>query len=478
MRIQAMTCLKSLPFSVTTATAQAKPIRLSKPSRTFVSLPCRAVPVRAGLITAACCLSLLLCGPSPTRGGDWPQVLGPHRNGIAEPDEQLARHWPREGPPEAWSRPVGSGQAGVAIAGQRVFLFHRVRNHEILEALDLETGKTIFQDSSPTTFHPRFGTENGPLCVPTVSQGRVITFGAQGLLTCLNALTGQRIWQRDTQRDFRADGGDYGAGSCPLVIDQHVIVNIGGRNGAGIVGFDLNTGATLWKSTSEPASDSAPVPVNIEDQQLAIMLTRYKCLMLDPKSGTTLFEFPFGRRGPSRIAASPLILQDRLFVTASDGVGAVYTEFDLFGTRPLWTGERPIAAQSCTPIHRDGFLYVINGRDDVPPADLLCVELASLHSPLRMDEAPPVRATGNATAVKWVEHDFGPGRLLMADRMILAQKTDGELLMFSPTPERYQRLARCRALKGPVKALPALSNGFYILRNDEMLKCLRIGRGL
>ena len=111
--------------------------------------------------------------------GDWPQILGPNRTGIADPDEKLASQWPETGPPEVWRRPVGSGYAGIAVVDGVAFVFHRIDNREITEALDAKTGTVIWKTEHPTRFRPQVGGGDGPLCTPTVSQDRLLTFGAQ-----------------------------------------------------------------------------------------------------------------------------------------------------------------------------------------------------------------------------------------------------------------------------------------------------------
>ena len=141
---------------------------------------------------------ILLFSIQAAGAGDWPQILGPHRSGIADPDEQLADTWPAAGPQEIWRRPVGSGHAGISVVDGNAFLFHRIDDHEITEALDTTTGKVIWKTDHPTRFRPQVGGGDGPLCTPTVSNNRVITFGTQGMLTCLNAQTGAILWQHRT----------------------------------------------------------------------------------------------------------------------------------------------------------------------------------------------------------------------------------------------------------------------------------------
>jgi hypothetical protein len=394
--------------------------------------------------------------------GDWPQILGPARNGIAAADEKLATDWPSGGPPLAWERPVGSGYAGVAVVGDRVFLFHREGNDDVLEALQASTGKSIWKQSDPTTFYPSVGGGDGPLCVPVVDGSTVVTFSAQGLLSARDAATGRLRWKRDTHKEYGAQEGYFGAGSTPLVAGEVVIVNVGGRQeNSGIVGFDLKTGETKWMQTNEQASYSAPILGQLdaggegkaEDMRpAAIVETRLQCVALEPESGALYWKFPFGQRGPTVNGAVPLLLKDRLFLTASYGIGAVEMQAGVAGCTQIWESDDVLSSQYTTPIEHEGFLYGLHGRDDVPPADLRCID-------------PRDRS------VRWTESDFGYCTLLKADGKLLLVKTNGEIILAEANPERFRSLARFRAFSsGIIRALPALSNGGLYVRNEKTLK--------
>jgi outer membrane protein assembly factor BamB len=356
---------------------------------------------------------------------------------------------------------VGSGYAGVAVADKRTVLFHRVDDKEVTEALDAATGKTLWTDEHDTKFKPDVGGGDGPLCVPVIHGGRVITFGATGILTCLDAATGKRLWQRNTHADFGAQAGYFGAGSSPIVMGKIVIVNVGGaKNEAGIVGFSLATGDTVWTKTAERASYSSPVPVVIADMPHLLIITRYRVILLDPATGAIRWQFSFGARGPTVNAANPLVLADKngkphLLVTSSYGVGSIYGSFDKSGMKKVWGGTESLATQYCTPIARGGFLFAIDGRDDVPPADFKCIQ----------------QSTGE---VIWKENNFGYGTLIFADGKILATKADGELVLIKPDAAGLQVVARARPLPGTIRALPALAAGRLYIRDEHTLKCLSV----
>jgi outer membrane protein assembly factor BamB len=420
------------------------------------------MPVLNRILTLVACGWLVAAAAGhESLAGDWPQILGPDRNGIAANDEVLADEWPADGPYTLWLREVGSGYAGVAVADKRTVLFHRVDDKEVTEALDAATGKTLWTDEHDTKFKPDVGGGDGPLCVPVIHGGRVITFGATGILTCLDAATGKRLWQRNTHADFGAQAGYFGAGSSPIVMGKIVIVNVGGaKNEAGIVGFSLATGDTVWTKTAERASYSSPVPVMIADVPHLLIITRYRVILLDPATGAIRWQFSFGARGPTVNAANPLVLADKngkphLLVTSSYGVGSIYGSFDKSGMKKVWGGTESLATQYCTPIARGGFLFAIDGRDDVPPADFKCIQ----------------QSTGE---VIWKENNFGYGTLIFADGKILATKADGELVLIKPDAAGLQVVARARPLPGTIRALPALAAGRLYIRDEHTLKCLSV----
>jgi outer membrane protein assembly factor BamB len=387
-------------------------------------------------------------------GGDWPQILGPGRNGIAAADEKLAETWPAGGPAVVWSREVGSGYAGLAVAGDRAVLFHRVGDREVVEAIAVATGTSLWTSGHPTSFRPQVGGGDGPLCTPVIRAGKVITFGAQGQLSCHDLATGERLWSRATHREFAAPEGYFGAGSTPLVVGDRVIVNVGGRDDAGVVAFALGTGETLWRRSSEAASYSAPVAVDVAGSTHVLMVTRLSCLLVDAATGDVRWRFPFGQRGPTVNAATPIVIgRDRLLVTSAYGIGCVCAAFDRDVAKPVWQGEGPLATQYCTPIVVGDHLYCIDGRDDLPPADLVCVEAA----------------TGREA---WRERGFGYGTIIAAGSTLVVAKTDGDVVLVRADPARLDVLARCRPLRGTLRALPALAAGRLYLRDDATLTCL------
>src|SRR5207244_10967557 len=192
---------------------------------------------------------------------DWPQFLGPERNGVYR-GPALAEKWGANGPRVVWRKTVGQGFSGPVVASDHLILFHRLANEEVVEALDVRTGAPQWRYAYPTSYRDDFGFDEGPRSVPVVAGGRVYTFGAEGQLQATDLGTGQRVWSIDTMRRFGVRKAFFGAAGSPLVEDGRVIANVGGRDGAkgaGIVAFSADTAAVIWTATGYEASYASPV---------------------------------------------------------------------------------------------------------------------------------------------------------------------------------------------------------------------------
>ena len=130
-------------------------------------------------------LILVLCPVEFVSAQDWPQFLGPNRNGTY-PGPSLSITWAGENPKLLWQRDVGEGFAGPVVVGERLLLFHRVDDFEVLEALDVKSGQTIWKRQYLTNYRDDFGFDEGPRSVPVVSDDIVVTFGAQGHLSAVD----------------------------------------------------------------------------------------------------------------------------------------------------------------------------------------------------------------------------------------------------------------------------------------------------
>ena len=379
------------------------------------------------------------------RGGDWPQILGPNRNGIAS-NEKLLKTWPATGPKKLWTVPLGSGFAGPAVVENNVFVFHRIDDNERLEVLSAADGKRVWKVDYPASYQAGFNPDDGPRCVPLVTEQDVICFGAAGNLYCVDR-GGRKRWERDLAGEYGAAEGYFGAGSCPIVIDDLVIVNVGGkRRNAGLVAVRLKDGKDAWTAVAEDASYSSPIVVEIGGKKKLVAVTRLKLMVVDPTNGKVEAEMPFGMRGPTVNAANPIFFQNNIFVTASYGIGAALLSID-DGTKlnKVWANDNSMSSQYNTPIYRNGYLYGIHGREDAGPADLRCIEAM----------------TGK---VVWAERRFGVAHLISVGDRMIALTADGSLRLLGCNPDGFKKIEELSISRDTTRAQPALSDGRLYVR--------------
>ena len=398
--------------------------------------------------------SLLAAGLSAAPA-DWPQFLGPDRNGVYS-GPPLSTSWPAGGPRVLWKKSIGQGLAGPVVAGDRVILFHRVANQEVVEALDRRTGETRWRYAYGTTYRDDFGFDEGPRSVPVVASGRVFTFGAEGQLHAVDLATGQRVWSVDTMRRFGVRKGFFGAAGSPLVEDGRVIANVGGRDGAkgaGIVAFSADTGAVVWTATDHEASYSSPVGATFNGRHVVLFFTRAGFVGLDPATGGIVFQRPWRSRMAASVnAATPLVIGDLVFVSATYGTGAALLRVKGTELAEVWSSDDVMSNHYANCVVLNGYLYGFHGRQEFNPS---------------------FRAVALATGkVHWNVDRFRAGSVTLAgDRLLIVRET-GELIIAAASAEAFRPLAQAQVLPATVRALPALSDGFVYLRNDNTLVSL------
>ncbi len=414
------------------------------------------------------CLSLafgIFALASLATAGDWPQILGPSRNGIAQ-NESLSPTWPKEGLKVTWSKQVGDGFAGVAVSKDKAIVFHRVDDEEVVEAVDAATGKPQWKASWKATYVPSFTDDSGPRVVPLIHENSAYLFGAGGMLACVKLSDGKLVWLRDLLAEYKnrrpkrgePPEGYFGFGTSPLIADGKLLLNVGDdENNAGIAAFDLATGKTLWKATSERSSYSSPVIAKQNGKSIVVFATRLKIVGLEPETGKVLFEHPFGRLGPAVTGANPVVTSNGLqfFISASYGFGAAFHDLSQNGAPEIWNSDEVLSSQYTTSIPHHAHLFGVHGRQDIGNAELRCVD--------------PVRRL-----VKWKEPDFGYASLIMADEKLLALKTNGELVLAPVSLTEFKPTASASLFDKTTRALPALSNGRFYARDSRTLKCFEL----
>lgn len=391
-------------------------------------------------------------GPGPY---DYPRFLGtgPWAEATGEP---LATDWDAQPPVELWRRPVGAGWSSFAVYGRYAITQEQRGEEELVVCYDTQSGEPAWSHADLVRFDPQgiFDLQaaagqmgrQGPRATPTIVEDRVFTQGGKGLVNCLDARTGQLVWQVDTSEAYGATTPVWGKSGSPLFVPAAeeeetdlIVINVGAPEpttdnyDASLVAFDAATGEEVWSAGSEQTSYSSPQLVTLHDRRVVLQTVDELLVARDVATGKLLFDYPWSGRSADRPSCSqPIDLGDnRLLLTKGYGHGAsllmVSLEGDDWKADPSWAPAiKPVLqTKFSNPVLRGDHAYALNGEM------LQCVEVA----------------TGDIAWRKRRRPKFGFGQVLLTKAGLLVMSEEsGELVLVEATPERYRELAAIQVL--------------------------------
>lgn len=398
-------------------------------------------------------LSLLICQAS-VQAQDWPQWLGPHRDGSI--DATIA---PWQGSLQVlWKQPVGEGHSSPIVADGKVFLHYKAagKDEEWVRAWDTQ-GKLLWQAMYPRPPYSNiFG--NGPRATPTYANGKLYTLGVTGLLLCWDANTGEDLWHHDLLAKFNAKNLLFGVSASPLVAGKLLYLMPGGKDGS-MVALDAATGAVRWKTGSDTASYASPMMTKVGDKDLVVFLTAEGVVGLDASSGEEYWRIPLKDR-LNESSTTPVRIGDLLFAS-SVTFGSLGIKLGTDAGKPtatqLWK-EPSLTCYFGTPVAFDGLLYVVTGQATLTNAT------ASLHC---IDPK-----TGKTLWTKPKVGTYHASLMRTKDKLLMLEEK-GDLVMLRPNGEKYEELCRSK-LCGQTWAHSAWANGVLYIRDAKEVIAVKL----
>jgi outer membrane protein assembly factor BamB len=443
-----------------------------------------AAVLSVGLLTAA------------VRADDWPQWLGPRRDGVWR-ETGILKRFPPGGPKIRWRTVIGGGYAGPAVAGGRLYVTDRrlspgaknpanafaqntVSGSERVLCLDEVTGKVLWKHEYDCPYEVSYPA--GPRTTPVVHGGKVYTLGTMGDLLCLDTHKGKVIWSKNFPKDYGARVPMWGFAASPLLDGDKLICLVGGR-GSVVVAFHKDTGKELWRalSTSPRASIGycPPVIYRAGGKRQLIIWHPEAVNSLDPETGKLYWSKKFTSKA-DLTAPMPRLAGELLFVTSFyDGGLMLRLDSEKPAATELWRGnnhsELPNRTDTLhsiipTPVIAGGYIYGVCSY-----GELRC---------LKADTGERVWSTFKATSgdgpVRWANAFLIP----QGDRYFLFNDK-GDLIIARLTPRGYDEVSRARVLKptntmtgrSVVWSMPAFADKCMFARNDEELISVDLSTG-
>lgn len=452
-----------------------------------------------------CLVGLMVC-PSLCRADDWPQWLGPRRDGVWR-ETGVVDSFPPGGPPVRWRTPIGAGYAGPSISGDRVYVTDRILPQgvalpanpfakgeipgtERVLCLDDATGKILWKHEYDCPY--RISYASGPRASPLIAEGKVYTLGAMGDLLCLDAATGKVIWSKNFVRDYGAPVPIWGFAAHPLLDGNRLICLVGG-DGSTAVAFDKDTGKEIWKNLSSgKIGYCPPTMIELGDQRQLIIWDPEAVHGLDPVTGKEYWSIPFDIKAELSIP-QPRLAGDLLFLTSFYN-GSILLKLDREkpGASVVWksksNSEAPDKTQDLhsimpTPIVHDGKVYGVCSY-----GQLRCLELATGKRIWESMEATRQKIDGrmsppdpkpNTKNERWgnaflVEH--GPKTVLFNEH--------GDLIFAELSPNGYREIDRARIIEADdpmpsrpvVWVHPAFAHRNVYVRNNREIVSVSLAR--
>lgn len=382
---------------------------------------------------------------------DYPRFLGegPWAEAICP---QLARDWQTNPPEELWRREIGSGWSSFAVMGHYGVTQEQRGQEELVVCYDLLTGEPAWSHSDTVRFDPQdfkgqMGYQ-GPRATPTIANDRVYSQGGKGLVNCLDARTGERLWSVDTTEQYEVDVIVWGKSGSPLYVPSEeesapdlVVVGVGapagateGSHDASVVAFNAETGEEVWKSGWRQTSYASPQLMTLHGQRIVLQTCDDHLIGRNAADGVIVFEHPwYGQSANMPICSQVIALPgNQLLLTKGYGQGAsrirVSKEGDDWSTEPLWSPPiKPVLqTKFSNVVVRDGHAFGLRGEM------LQCANLK----------------TGDSVWRKRRRPSFGFGQVLLAgDLLLVSCEESGQIVLIEATPDKYNELGVLQALK-------------------------------
>lgn len=345
-----------------------------------------------------------------------------------------------------------ASRSAPVIKGNRLIVPGRNEKNDLVFCLNSDTGELIWMGS----YESNAGTSHGPgsRATPFINEGRVYTYSRSGDLACWQLEDGKLLWRKNV-KDAGGVEPTWGLSTTPLVIDNKVIVQGGGK--ALVIAYDKVSGDLLWKSMEGDAGYAAAIPIRIENETKLLIYHGKGLSCLEPSDGKVLWTAPWATEYGVN-ATTPIVYNDIVFHTSGYKMGCEALKVSKNGYTVLWKN-KTMEAQHSDPILIDGYIYGYSGESLRNVGQFRCIELS----------------TGKEM---WSTDEIGQGTTTFADGHLICLNLKGTLYLLKPDPSGFKKMGEMQSalsdVKNPAWTVPVIANGKLYLRYLQQLVCYKL----
>jgi outer membrane protein assembly factor BamB len=372
--------------------------------------------------------------------------------------------------PTLWEVTTGEGHAAAVIYNGFVYFLDYDENlsSDMLRCFSLETGREQWRRWYRVPMKRNHGFSR---TVPFVSGNYIITIGPQGHLMCCDPASGNLMWSRDMQEEFKTEVPFWYAGQCPHVDNDVLVIAPAGQDVL-MAGIDCNSGQTLWETPNTPKfkmSHSSVMQMTLHGKSTYVYMgIGGVCGVSAENADRGALLWSVSKWQPSVIAPSPLQLSaGSIFLVAGYGAGGALLQIDRQGS--TWTpviveqykANEGLSSEQQTPILYNNMIITVIPKDGGSMRGKLAMYPHNdLHNPVWSSAA---------------DERFGLGPYFILNNQLFVFKDDGELYVYQINAKSLQLIKKQRIMEGvDAWGSMAYADGRLILRDAHHIKCLQI----